>query len=101
MQNQTNPPAARPSLKARIKGCKWLFEALQRLKHAPYPLLSGYMRLCHRLLGVGGNKVFFSSYDGGLYNDNPRAVAEALRPWTPRRMRLAFEIPSADRLNPA
>ena len=83
MQNQTNPPAARPSLKARIKGCKWLFEALQRLKHAPYPLLSGYMRLCHRRFGVDGNKVFFSSYDGGLYNDNPRAVAEALRSIAP------------------
>lgn len=78
MQNQTNPPAARPSLKARIKGHKRLFEILQRLKHAPYPLLSGWMRLCHRLYGVEGNKVFFSSYDGALYNDNPRAVAEAL-----------------------
>ena len=83
MQNQTNPPAARPSLKARLKGHKRLFEVLQRLKHAPYPLLSGWMRLCHRLYGVEGDKVFFSSYDGALYNDNPRAVAEALRRLAP------------------
>ena len=69
---------SKPSLKARIKGNKALFKVLNGIKHASGPLYSGWMRLCHRLYGVDGNKVFFSSYDGLLYNDNPRAVAEAL-----------------------
>ena len=80
---QTNPDAPRPSLKARIKRHRRLFDALTRLKHLPYPLLSGWMRLCHRLYGVQGDKVFFTSYDGRLYNDNPRAVSEALRAIAP------------------
>ena len=56
---------------------------LNGIKHASGPVYSGWMRLCHRLYGVDGNKVFFSSYDGMLYNDNPRAVAEALHAIAP------------------
>ena len=83
MKSQKPSTAARPSLKARIKSHKRLFEAVQQLRHLPYPLLSGWMRLCHRLYGVAGDKVFFSSYAGSLYNDNPRAVAEALNAIAP------------------
>lgn len=75
--------AAKPSLKARIKRNRALFAVLNTLKHVPDPLYGGWMRLCHRLYGVDGNKVFFSSYDGLLYNDNPRAVAEALHALAP------------------
>ena len=82
---------AKPSLKARVKGHPRLFKLLQRLKHLPYPLLSGWMSLCHRLYGVDGNKVVFSSYDGALYNDNPRAVAEALHAACPEA-RLLFRL---------
>ena len=75
--------AAKPSLKARIKGNRALFTVLNALKHVPDPLYGGWMRLCHRRYGVDGGKVFFSSYDGLLYNDNPRAVAEALHEIAP------------------
>jgi len=75
--------ASRPSLKARIKHNRALFTVLNGLRHASGPVYSGWMRLCHRLYGVDGNKVFFSSYDGMLYNDNPRAVAEALHSIAP------------------
>ena len=88
---QTKPGASSPSLKARIKGHRRLFALLQRVKHAPYPLLSGWMALCHRLWGVDGRKVVFSSYDGALYNDNPRAVAEALHAACPEA-RLMFRL---------
>ncbi len=74
---------SKPSLKARIKGNKALFTVLNTVKHAQDPLYSGWMRLCHRLYGVDADKVFFSSYDGLLYNDNPRAVAEALHAIAP------------------
>ena len=75
--------AAKPSLKARLKRNRALFTVLNTLKHASDPLYSGWMRLCHRLYGVDGSKVFFSSYDGLLYNDNPKAVAEALHALAP------------------
>ena len=74
---------SKPSLKARIKHNKALFTVLNGIKHASGPAYTGWMRLCHRLYGVDGDKVFFSSYDGMLYNDNPRAVAEALHAIAP------------------
>ena len=80
-----------PSLKARVKGHKRLFALIQHAKHAPYPILTGWMALCHRLFGVDGNKVVFSSYDGALYNDNPRAVAEALHAACPQA-KLVFRL---------
>ena len=75
--------AAKLSLKARIKRNRLLFGALSALRKLPYPLFSGWMRLCHRLYGVDPDRVFFSSYDGRLYNDNPRTVAEALHTLVP------------------
>ncbi|MBR1821773.1 MAG: CDP-glycerol glycerophosphotransferase family protein [Clostridia bacterium] len=83
--------AAKLSLKARLKRNKALFKVLNALKKVPYPLLSLYMILCHRLIGVDRNKVFFSSYDGKLYNDNPRAVAEALHAIAPEA-KLVFRL---------
>ena len=84
-------PSSKPSLKARIKRNKALFTVLNAAAKVHYPLLSGWMRLCHRLYGVEGDKVFFSSYDGRLYNDNPRAVAEALHAIAPNA-RLLFRL---------
>ena len=71
------------SLKARLKRNKALFAVLNALKKLPYPLLSAWMTLCHAIHGVEPDKVFFTSYDGKLYNDNPRAVSEALRAVAP------------------
>ena len=79
------------SLKARLKRNRALFTVLNALKKVPYPLLSGWMRLCHRVYGVEKDKVIFSSYDGKLYNDNPRAVAEALHAIAPGA-RLVFRL---------
>ena len=79
------------SLKARIKRNRALFTVLNGLKHASGPLYSGWMRLCHRLYGVDGMKVFFTSYDGTGYNDNPRAVAEALHAVMPEA-RILFRL---------
>jgi len=83
--------ASKPSLKARIKGNRLLFKVLSALKKLPYPLLSGWMRLCHALNGVEANKAVFTSYDGRLYNDNPRAVAEALHALAPD-IRILFRL---------
>ncbi len=83
--------ASKLSLKARLKRNKALFTVLNTLKKAPYPLLSCWMRLCHAVCGVEKDKVFFSSYDGKLYNDNPRAVAEALHAIAPQA-KLLFRL---------
>ena len=82
---------SKPSLKARIKGNPVLFKLAAGLQKLPYPLFSGWMRLCHRLRGVDANRVLFSSYDGRLYNDNPRAVAEALHAVAPD-VRIQFRL---------
>ena len=71
------------SLKARIKRNPALFAVLNGLKKIPYPLFSLWMILCHRFHGIDANKVFFSSYDGIAYNDNPKAVADALHQIAP------------------
>ena len=81
----------RRSLKGLIKGSRAAYGAISALKHLPYPLISGWMRFCHRRYGVEGNKVFFSSYDGTLFNDNPRAVAEALHEMVPGA-RIVFRL---------
>lgn len=63
-----------------IKRLKPLYHALLGLRSA---VLGTYMRLCHRLCGVDGNKVAFSSFKGAGCNDSPRAIAEALRELRP------------------
>lgn len=89
----------RRSIKGRIKQSRALYHIASTLKHAPYPLISGFMRLCHRLFGVEGNKVFFSSYDGTLFNDNPRAVAEALHTIAPKA-KIVFRLDARGRRMP-
>jgi len=42
-----------------------------------------YMRLCHGLLGVKGNRVFFSSCKGRSYSDSPARISEALHALRP------------------
>lgn len=66
------------NLKALIKKNKFVFAAANAVRRAPYPLLRGWMRLCHAVCGVDSNKVCFSSFNGRLYNENPRFICEAL-----------------------
>lgn len=89
--SNAKPAGGRPSLKARIKGNRLLFAAASAASRAPYPFYSAWMRLCHAVRGVEGDKVLFSSYDGTLFNDNPRAVAEALHAVAPAA-RILFRL---------
>ena len=84
-------PRGRLSLKGLLKRNKLTYAVTSALKKIPYPVLSGWMRFCHWRYGVEGDKVFFSSYDGTLYNDNPRAVAEALHALCPD-LKLVFRL---------
>ena len=79
------------SLKALLKKSRFTYRLALFLVRLPDPLLAGWMRLCHRLLGVDGNKVYFSCFNGALYNDNPRAVAEALHRMAPD-VKLVFRL---------
>ena len=87
---------ARMSLTGMLKRSRLTYTLANAVRKLPYPLISGWMRLCHRLHGVEGNKVFFSSYDGTLYNDNPRAVAEALHAIAPQA-RIVFRLDARGR----
>lgn len=42
-----------------------------------------WMRAVHRLRGVDGKKVFFSSFKGKVYGDSPRFISEALHALRP------------------
>ena len=75
--------AGRRSLKGMLKRNKVLYHVTRTLKKAPEPFYKLYMLWCHRRYGVQPNTAFFTSYDGTLYNDNPRAVAEALHALSP------------------
>lgn len=66
------------TLKALLKKTRFTYVLASALRAAPYPIYAGWMRLCHALHGVEKNTVYFSSFNGALYDDNPRAVAEAL-----------------------
>ena len=65
-------------LKAIIKKNRFIYAAASRLRALPYPFLRLFMRACHALRGVEKNKVYFSSFGGKLYNENPKYVCEAL-----------------------
>ena len=65
-------------LKAIIKKNRFVYTAASRLRALPYPFLRLFMRACHALRGVEKNKVYFSSFSGKLYNENPKYVCEAL-----------------------
>ena len=66
------------SLKSLLKKNKFTYAAASALRRAPYPLMRAWMGLCHGIRGVEKNKVYFSSFGGKLYNENPRYVCEAL-----------------------
>ena len=87
---------ARQSIKGLLKRNRVTYAVTSALKKVPYPLLSAYMRWCHRRYGIDRDKVFFSSYDGTLFNDNPRAVAEALHRMMPEA-KLVFRLDAKGR----
>ena len=50
-----------------------------------------YMRLCRAVFGIDRQTVLFSSYTGGSYSDNPRAISEALHTLRPD-LRIEWEL---------
>ena len=72
------------SIKSLLKKSKLTYRLALTLRRLPYPLFTGWMRLCHGLFGVTPDKVFFCCFTGQLCNDNPRAVAEALHARMPQ-----------------
>ena len=42
-----------------------------------------FMRLCHGVVGVKQNRVFFSSFKGRSYSDSPARICEALHALRP------------------
>ena len=84
------------SIKGFIKRHKWIFRLASGASRLPYPFFTGWMRLCHAIRGTQTDQVFFSSYDGTLYNDNPRAVAEALHELRPTA-RIVFRLDAKGR----
>lgn len=80
-------------LKTLLKQNRLVYAAAKRLRCLPYPFLRLFMRGCHAL-GVDGRKVYFSSFNGMLYNENPKYVCEAL-------LRLCPEAKLIFRLNAA
>ena len=79
------------TLKALLKKTRFTYILASALRAAPYPIYAGWMRLCHAIHGVEGNTVYFSSFNGALYDDNPRAVAEALHALRPSA-KLVFRV---------
>ena len=66
------------TLKAILKKNKLVYTAANQLRTLPYPFLRIFMLACHALRGVDEKKVYFSSFSGKLYNENPKYVCEAL-----------------------
>ena len=79
------------TLKALLKKSRFTYILASALRSAPYPIYAGWMRLCHAVRGVQGDTVYFSSFNGALYDDNPRAVAEALHAIRPSA-KLVFRL---------
>lgn len=61
--------------KQLIKKIKPVYGALSAARRF---VLGNYMRMCHRLHGIDGNKVVFSSFKGASCSDSPLAIAKAL-----------------------
>ena len=81
-------------LKAIVKKNRFVYAAASRLRALPYPFIRLFMRACHALRGVEKNKVYFSSFSGKLYNENPRYVCEALLKCCPDA-RIVFRLNKA------
>lgn len=86
-------------LKAVLKKSRITYNAANVLRRAPYPFLSAYMRLCRGLGGIDGKKVYFSSFGGKLYNENPKYVCEALHELCPEA-KLVFRLSREGRRDP-
>ena len=71
------------SVKSLLKRNRLVYRAALVARRLPYPLLTGLCALCRRVWGIEKGAVCFSSFEGMLYNDNPRAVAEALHALRP------------------
>ena len=78
-------------LKSILKKSKLTYAVARTLRKAPYPLLRAFMSAAHGLRGVEKNKVYFSSFSGRLYNENPKYVCEALHALCPDA-RLVFRL---------
>ena len=70
-------------LKAIVKKNRAVYRLANAVRKLPYPLIRAYMAACHALRGVDGKKVYFSSFSGKLYNENPKYVCEALHEIAP------------------
>ena len=70
-------------LKAIVKKNRAVYLLANAVRKLPYPLIRAYMAACHALRGVDGRKVYFSSFSGKLYNENPKYVCEALHAIAP------------------
>ncbi len=70
-------------LKALVKKNRAVYRLANAVRKLPYPLIRAYMAACHALRGVDGKKVYFSSFSGKLYNENPKYVCEALHEIAP------------------
>ena len=64
----------------RLLNVKPLYRALMRVRWVGGRCV---MRLCHGLIGVKGNRVFFSSFKGRGYTDSPARICEALHALRP------------------
>ena len=79
------------TLKALLKKTRFTYILANAIRSAPYPIYAGWMRLCHAVRGVEKNTVYFSSFNGALCDDNPRAIAEALHEICPSA-KLVFRV---------
>ena len=91
--------SGRRSLKGLLKRNKVVYLITRKLKKAPEPFYKLALYWYHRRYGVDERAVFFSSYDGTMYNDNPRAVAEALHAVAPEA-KIWFRLSAKGRRQP-
>ena len=79
------------SIKSMLKKSRATYLAASWALECSFPAIRCALRLMNRLHGIDPNTVYFSSFNGGLYNDNPRAVAEALHALAPGA-RIVFRL---------
>lgn len=74
---------SRPGLRRCAQRARWVLGRI-------------FMR-CARRLGARNDRVFFSSFKGGGYNDSPRAVSQALHDLCPTAQIVWQFLPAAAR----
>ncbi len=65
-------------LKAIVKKNKAVYKAALLLMKAPRPFLRFAMNVFHAFRGVDKKKVYFSCFNGRMYNESPKYICEAL-----------------------